>query len=111
MLDIHLTEKHLSRITFTNGLGWDEPHPTCEGFTLTTEKGDTVTYGIKPGHHKAVADLPYDERQLALFVLTLDRFTAFESDDSIESVTWVRHKAPTPRGCSSTRGDSPRKIH
>lgn len=110
MLDIHLTEKHLSRITFTNGLNWDEPHPTCEGFTLTTGNGDTVTYSIKPGHQQTVADLPYDERQLALFVLTLDRFTAFESDDSIESVTWVRPKAPTLVDVLALAGIHPEKF-
>lgn len=94
MLDIHLTEKHLSRITFTNGLSWDEPHPTCEGFTLTTENGDTVTYSIKPGHHQAVADLPYDERQLALFAVMVNYFTDFDPYSRIKSVTWLRDKAP-----------------
>lgn len=110
MLEIHLTEKHLTRITFTNGLSWDEQHPTCEGFTLTTENGDTVTYGIKPGHHKAVADLPYDERQLALFVLTLDRFTTFKSYDRIESVTWVRHETPTLVDVLALAGIYPEKF-
>lgn len=94
MLDIHLTEKHLSRIIFTNGQGWDEPHPTCEGFTLTTKDGDSITYGIKPGHHKAVADLPYDERQLALFAVMVNYSTDFDPHDRIASVTWVRDKAP-----------------
>lgn len=77
MLDIHLTEKHLSSINFANGLSWDEPHPTCEGFTLTTGNGDTVTYGIIPGHHKAVADLPYDERQLALFAVMVNHLAGY----------------------------------
>jgi len=34
MLEINLTEKHLSRVAFANGQSWDEPHPTCEGFTV-----------------------------------------------------------------------------
>ena len=110
MLEINLTEKHLNHINFTNGLSWDEPHPACEGFTLTTKNGDTITYGIKPGHHQAVADLPYDERQLALFVLALDRFTTFKSDDSIESVTWVRHKAPTLVDVLALAGIHPEKF-
>lgn len=110
MLDIHLTEKHLSRITFTNGLSWDEQHPTCEGFTLTTENGDTVTYGIKPGHHKAVADLPYDERQLALFVVMLNYFTSFDSYKLIKSVTWVRDKAPTLIDVLELAGIYPEKF-
>ena len=110
MQEMHLTEKHLSRITFTNGLGWNEPHPTCDGFTLTTEDGDTVTYSIKPGHHKAVADLPYDERQLALFVVVLNRFTAFESSDHFNSITWVRDKAPTLVDVLALAGIYPEKF-
>lgn len=87
MEEIRIDRGHLSSVTFTNGLSWDEPHHTCEGFTLTTENGDTVTYSIKPGHHQAVTDLPYDERQLALFVLALSRFTAFESYNHVNSIT------------------------
>lgn len=76
----------------------------------TPENGDTATYGIKPGHHKAVADLPYDERQLALFVLTLDRFTTFKSYDRIESVTWVRHETPTLVDVLALAGIYPEKF-
>ena len=110
MLEIHLTEKHLNRITFTNGQGWDETHPTCEGFTLTTEDGDTVTYGIKPGHQQAVTDLPYDERQLALFVVMLNYFTSFDSYQLIKSVTWVRDKAPTLIDVLELAGIYPEKF-
>lgn len=109
MEEIRLTEKHLSSVTFTNGLGWDEPHPTCEGFTFTTEKGDTITYGIKPGHHQTVANLPYDERQLALFVLTLNWVTAFDSHDRIKYATWVIDKDHFPVNVLGLAGIYPGK--
>ena len=110
MEEMHIDRAHLSSVTFTNGQGWDEPHPTCEGFTLTTEKGDTVTYSIKPGHHQMVADLPYDERQLALFVLALNLFTAFEPSDRFNSITWVRDKAPTLVDVLALAGVYPEKF-
>lgn len=110
MEEIRIDRGHLSSVTFTNGLSWDEPHHTCEGFTLTTENGDTVTYSIKLGHHKAVADLPYDERQLALFVLALNRFTEFESYNHINSITWVRDKAPICVDVLALAGIYPEKF-
>lgn len=94
MEEMHIDKTHLNSVTFTNGLSWDEPHHTCEGFTLTTKDGDTITYSIKLGHHQAVADLPYDERQLALFAVMVNYFTDFDPYDRIKSVTWVRDKAP-----------------
>lgn len=110
MEEMHIDKTHLNCVTFTNGLNWDEPHPTCEGFTLTTKDGDTVTYSIKPGHQQTVADLPYDERQLALFVVVLNLFTEFESRDHINSITWVRDKAPIRVDVLALAGIYPEKF-
>lgn len=110
MEEMHIDKTHLNSVTFTNGLSWDEPHHTCEGFTLTTKDGDTITYSIKLGHQQTVADLPYDERQLALFVVALNLFTAFESRDHINSITWVRDKAPICVDVLALAGIYPEKF-
>lgn len=76
-------------VEFINKQTWDEEHTQPAGFTyMRTENSRPVTYVPKEGMDAAIATLPYDERQLAVLAILIDKLD--QMCRSPKSATWVQ---------------------
>ena len=74
---------------FINKQTWDEEHTQPAGFTyMRTKNSYPVTYVPNEGMEAAIAALPYDERQLAVLIILIDKLD--KMCGAPESATWVQ---------------------
>lgn len=76
-------------VEFINKQTWAEKHTQPAGFTyMRTENSRPVTYVPKEGMEDEIAALPYDERQLAVLAILIDKLDRMCR--SPQSATWVQ---------------------
>lgn len=77
-------------IEFLNGKGWESSGYERKGFTYTPQAGDTRRYVFK--EHFKSKELPFlgGERALDAMVLAVEELRSIDSDEEIQTVTWIR---------------------
>lgn len=77
-------------IEFLNGKGWEASGYERKGFNYTPKAGDTRRYVFK--EHFKSKELPFlgGEKSLAAMVLAVEELRSIDSDEEIQTVTWIR---------------------
>lgn len=95
-VDLVLSPDDIGRIRFFNGrhynddgVFWDESG--SRGFSITKKSGEEVKYHVPPYAERAVYRLSYEQRQLAMMALLLEKLDELSPDQVITSA-----HAPTP---------------
>lgn len=86
---IRTSRDNTAGVEFINKQTWDEKHDQPAGFTyMRTENSRPVTYVPKEGMEDEIANLPYDERQLAVLAILIGKLDRMCR--SPQSATWVQ---------------------
>lgn len=91
-----LSSEDIKRVRFLNGRSYNDDsvfvHGSGDrGFTITRKSGEEVKYHVPAYAERAVYRLDYEQRQLAMVALLLEKLDDLEPDQVITSA-----KAPTP---------------
>lgn len=95
-VDLVLSPEDIKRVRFLNGRSYNDDsvfvHGSGDrGFTITRKSGEEVEYHVPSYAERAVYSLDYEQRQLAMMALLLEKLDDLTPDQVITSV-----KAPTP---------------
>lgn len=91
-----LSSEDIKRVRFLNGRSYNddsvfERGSGNRGFTITKKSGEEVKYHVPSYAERAVYRLDYEQRQLAMIALLLEKLDELSPDQVITSA-----KAPTP---------------
>lgn len=91
-----LSSEDIKRVRFLNGRGYNNDNIFVHGsgdrgFTITRKSGEEVEYHVPEYAERAVYRLDYEQRQLAMMALLLEKLDDLEPDQVITSA-----QAPTP---------------
>lgn len=97
-VDLVLSPDDIGRIRFFNGRRYDDDgvfgdESGSRGFSITKKSGEEVKYHVPAYAERAVYRLTYEQRQLAMMALLLEKLDDLTPDQVITSA-----KAPTPTG-------------
>lgn len=95
-VDLVLSSEDIQRVHFFNGHGYNDEGAFAygsgnRGFSITRKSGEEVRYHVPAYAERAVYRLDYEQRQLAMVALLLEKLDDLEPDQVITSA-----KAPTP---------------
>lgn len=95
-VDLVLSSEDIKRVRFLNGRSYNDDsvfvHGSGDrGFTITRKSGEEVEYHVPAYAERAVYRLGYEQRQLAMIALLLEKLDDLTPDQVITSA-----KAPTP---------------
>lgn len=95
-VDLVLSSEDIKRVRFFNGRSYYDDsvfvHGSGDrGFTITRKSGEEVEYHVPAYAERAVYRLDYEQRQLAMIALMLEKLDDLEPDQVITSA-----HAPTP---------------
>ena len=93
-----LSSEDIKRVRFFNGRSYNDDgvfsdESGSRGFSITKKSGEEVKYHVPPYAERAVYRLTYEQRQLAMMALLLEKLDELSPDQVITSA-----KAPTPTG-------------
>lgn len=97
-VDLVLSPDDIGRIRFFNGRDYNDDgvfgdESSSRGFSITKKSGEEVKYHVPSYAERAVYRLTYEQRQLAMMALLLEKLDDLSPDQVITSA-----KAPTPTG-------------
>lgn len=97
-VDLVLSSEDIRRVHFFNGLHYNDDgvfggESGSRGFSITKKSGEEVKYHVPSYAERAVYRLAYEQRQLAMMALLLEKLDELSPDQVITSA-----KAPTPTG-------------
>lgn len=95
-VDLVLSSEDIKRVRFFNGRSYNDDSvfeygSGNRGFTITRKSGEEVEYHVPAYAERAVYRLDYEQRQLAMMALLLEKLDDLTPDRVITSA-----KAPTP---------------
>lgn len=95
-VDLVLSPDDIGRIRFFNGRDYNDDgvfgsESGSRGFSITKKSGEEVKYHVPSYTERAVYRLDYEQRQLAMIALLLEKLDELSPDQVITSA-----KAPTP---------------
>lgn len=95
-VDLVLSSEDIKRVRFLNGRSYNDDDVFAygsgdRGFTITRKSGEEVEYHVPAYAERAVYRLDYEQRQLAMIALMLEKLDDLEPDRVITSA-----HAPTP---------------
>lgn len=95
-VDLVLSSEDIGRVHFFNGRSYNDDGVFAygsgnRGFSITRKSGEEVKYHIPAYAERAVCRLTYEQRQLAMMALLLEKLDDLDPDQVITSA-----KAPTP---------------
>lgn len=95
-VDLVLSPEDIQRVHFFNGRSYNDDGVFVygsgnRGFSITRKSGEEVEYHVPAYAERAVYRLEYEQRQLAMMALLLEKLDDLEPDQVITSA-----KAPTP---------------
>lgn len=96
-VDLVLSSEDISRVQFFNGRHYNDDDDVFaygsgnRGFSITRKSGEEVEYHVPAYAERAVYRLNYEQRQLAMVALLLEKLDDLTPDQVITSA-----KAPTP---------------
>lgn len=93
-----LSSEDVKRVHFFNGRSYNDDgvfsdESSSRGFSITKKSGEEVKYHVPSYAERAVYRLTYEQRQLAMMALLLEKLDELSPDQVITSA-----KAPTPTG-------------
>lgn len=93
-----LSSEDIKRVRFFNGRSYNDDGAFSDesgsrGFSITKKSGEEVKYHVPSYAERAVYRLTYEQRQLAMIALLLEKLDDLDPDRVITSA-----KAPTPTG-------------
>lgn len=97
-VDLVLSQEDIQRVHFFNGREYNYDGIFAygsgnRGFSITRKSGEEVKYHVPAYAERAVYRLDYEQRQLAMIALLLEKLDELSPDQVITSA-----KAPTPTG-------------
>lgn len=97
-VDLVLSSEDIRRVHFFNGRHYNDDGVFAHGsgnrgFSITRKSGEEVEYHVPAYAERAVYRLTYEQRQLAMMALLLEKLDELSPDQVITSA-----KAPTPTG-------------
>lgn len=98
-----LSSEDIKRVRFFNGRGYNDDSvfeygSGNRGFTITRKSGEEVEYRVPPYAERAVYRLAYEQRQLAMMALLLEKLDELSPDQVITS---AHAPAPTTENAST----------
>lgn len=102
-VDLVLSSEDIKRVRFLNGRSYNDDsifaHGSGDrGFTITRKSGEEVEYHVPAYAERAVYRLDYEQRQLAMIALMLEKLDGLDPDQVITS---AHAPAPTTEHAST----------